>query len=48
MARAMDSLAADPDRARELGEQGRQWVAERFTRRRIEPALLGLYQHSSR
>lgn len=44
MAKAIASLAGDPDLALELGEAGRRAVATRFTRDRLEPRLIELYE----
>lgn len=44
MATAIAALAADPGQALALGEAGRQMVAERFSRERLEPRLLALYR----
>jgi len=43
MAEAIVRFARDPDAARMIGEAGRQMVAERFGRARIEPQLQTLY-----
>ena len=39
MARAVEALAADPSRAREMGEHGRAYVVEHFNRRKIAGRL---------
>ena len=44
MAEALCALAGDPDEAVRLGGEGRAFVAERFSRARIEPLLAGLYR----
>ena len=48
MAAAIRRLAGDPDRARRLGEAGRQAVARRFARAAIEPRLLEIYAEVAR
>ncbi len=43
MADAIRRLAADPELARSLGREGQAMVRERFSRERLLPRLLGLY-----
>ncbi len=43
LAAAIDSLAADPERARAMGERGRARVLERFTMERMAAAYEQLY-----
>ena len=44
MAAAIEELAADPERAAELGRQGQVFVRERFARAPLVKALLDLYE----
>jgi glycosyltransferase involved in cell wall biosynthesis len=44
MAAAIEELAADSERAAELGRQGQEFVRERFARAPVSRALLDLYE----
>jgi glycosyltransferase involved in cell wall biosynthesis len=47
MALAIRELAEDPDRALDLGREGRRHVADRFSREALEPRLWGLWERAA-